>query len=74
MRSAVTNVSISKMSIEEKISTLEMIWNDLCQHTTLESPDWHQDVLKVREQKRTSSQEQPMDWSEAKKNILNRTK
>ncbi|MCK4704258.1 MAG: addiction module protein [Gammaproteobacteria bacterium] len=69
-----TNVSISKMSIEEKISTLEMIWNDLCQHTTLESPDWHQDVLKVRKQKRASSQEQPMDWSEAKKNILNRTK
>lgn len=69
-----TNASISKMSIEEKISTMEMIWNDLCQHTTLESPDWHQDVLKVREQKRASSQEQPMDWSEAKKNILNRTK
>ena len=69
-----TNASISKMSIEEKISTMEMLWNDLCRHTTLESPDWHQDVLKVREQKRTSSQEQPMDWSEAKKNILNRTK
>ena len=69
-----TNASISKMSIEEKISTMEMLWNDRCRHTTLESPDWHQDVLKVREQKRTSSQEQPMDWSEAKKNILNRTK
>ena len=69
-----TNASISKMSIEEKISTMEMLWNDLCQHTTLESPDWHQDVLKVREQKRASSQELPMDWSEAKKNVLNRTK
>ena len=69
-----TNAAISKMSIEEKISTMEMIWDDLCQHTNLESPDWHQDVLKVREQKRASSQEQPMDWSEAKKHILNKTK
>lgn len=69
-----TNAAISKMSIEEKISTMEMIWNDLCQHTKLESPDWHQDVLKVREQKRASSQEQPMDWTEAKKHILNKTK
>jgi len=68
-----SNVSISKMSIEEKIATMEMIWDDLCQHTTLVSPDWHQGVLKVREQKRVSSQEQPMDWIEAKKYILNKT-
>lgn len=69
-----TNVAISKMSIQEKIYTMEMLWNDLCKHTSLESPDWHQDVLKVREQKRASSQEQPMDWEEAKKQILNKTK
>jgi len=68
------NTSISKMSIEEKISIMEMIWDDLCQHTTMESPDWHQDVLIVREQKRVSSQEQPMDWAEAKERILNKTK
>jgi hypothetical protein len=68
-----TNAAISKMSIEEKISTMEMIWDDLCQHTIVESPDWHSDVLKVREQKRAASQEQPMDWAEAKKHILNKT-
>ena len=72
-RQIMANVSISNMTVEEKISTMEMIWDDLCQHTTLESPDWHQDVLKVREQKRASSQEEPMDWSEAKKHNLKKT-
>lgn len=67
-----TNASISKMSIKEKISTMEMIWDDLCKHGAVESPDWHHDVLKVRQQKRAASQEQPMDWAEAKKHILNK--
>ena len=56
-----SNAAISNMRIEEKISTMEMLWDDICQHTTLESPDWHQDDLKAREQKRASSQEQPME-------------
>ena len=50
-----TNAAISKMSIGEKISTLEMLWNDLCQHTNLESPDWHQDILKNRYTKKTKA-------------------
>ena len=52
---------------------MEMIWDDFSKHTTVESPDWHQGVLKVREQKRASSQEEPVDWSEAKKHIFNKT-
>lgn len=62
------------MSIEEKISIMEMLWDDLCQHATIESPDWHQDVLKAREQKRVSSQDEPMDWSEAKRQIIENTR
>ena len=68
------DTSIRNMSIEEKIATMEMLWDDLCQRTTLESPEWHQDVLKAREQKRASSQDAPMDWSEAKKSILKKTR
>lgn len=68
-----TTATISNMSIEEKISTMEMIWDDLCQHQNVETPDWHQEVLQVREEKRLAGQEQPMDWSEAKKHILKNT-
>lgn len=56
-----TTATISNMSIEEKISTMEMIWDDLCQHHNVEAPDWHQEVLQVREEKRLAGQEQPMD-------------
>lgn len=66
-----TNASISKVSIEEKISIMEMIWGDLCKHGAVESPDWHHGVLKVHQQKRAVSQEQSMDWAEAKRHILN---
>jgi hypothetical protein len=68
-----TTAIISNMSIEEKISTMEMIWDDLCQHQKIDTPDWHQDVLQVREEKRLAGEQQPMNWSEAKKHILKST-
>ena len=69
-----TAASIRKMSTEEKISTMEMIWDDLCQHHNVDSPDWHQDVLLARESKRNSAQEKPINWAEAKQSILNQIK
>lgn len=69
-----TTATISNMSIEEKISTMEMLWDDLCQHQKITSPDWHQDVLKIREKNRLAGQEQPMDWQEAKREIHNKTR
>ena len=64
--------SISNMSIEEKLSTMEMLWDDLCQHQKIDTPAWHQEVLQAREEKRLAG-EQPMAWSEAKKHILKYT-
>ena len=63
-----TVTAIKNMSIEEKISTMELIWDDLCQQDKIESPSWHKDVLRARETRR----ETPMDWSEAKKQILSK--
>lgn len=69
-----TTATISNMSIEEKISTMEMLWDDLCQHQKITSPDWHQDVLQIREKNRLAGQGQPMDWQEAKREIYNKTR
>ena len=66
-------VAISNMTLEEKIATMEQIWDDHCQHQNVESPDWHRDVLQVREQNRIAGGEQPMDWQDAKKEIRQRT-
>lgn len=66
-------VALSNMSLVEKLATMEQIWDDLCQHQNVQSPDWHQDVLQIREQNRLIGQEQPMDWQDAKKAIRQRT-
>jgi Putative addiction module component len=62
-------VALTNMSLEEKLATMEQIWDDLCQHQNVKSPDWHQGILQTREKNRLAGQEQPMDWQEAKKVI-----
>jgi len=52
---------------------METIFNDLCQHSLLESPDWHKTVLKSREQLHAEGNQVPLDWEEAKQQIRNTT-
>jgi Putative addiction module component len=66
-------VALMNMTLEEKLATMEQIWDDLCQHQNVQSPDWHGDVLQIREGNRLAGQENPMDWQEAKKVIRQRT-
>lgn len=41
---------LEKMSIEDKIRTMETSWDDLCQTAeSMPSPFWHKDVLDERE-------------------------
>ena len=43
---------LEKMSIEEKIRTMETIWDDLCRKAdSILSPSWHEDVLIEREER-----------------------
>lgn len=66
-------VAISKMTLEEKLATMEEIWDDLCRHQNVQSPGWHGDVLQYRDENRLAGHEQPMDWQDAKKTIRQRT-
>ncbi len=59
-------LSPEKMTTAEKLSAMEILWNDLCQHSTLESPEWHQAVLDLREQQRIAGDQPAMDWEAAK--------
>ena len=61
------------MSIEEKIRTVETIWDDLCRKAdSISSPSWHEDVLIEREERINKGEEEFVDWSSAKKNIRNK--
>ena len=63
-----------KMTTAEKLSAMEILWNDLCQHSSLESPAWHQAVLESREQQRTAGEQPVMDWEAAKVQIRQKTR
>lgn len=61
---------LDQMTIEEKIQTMEILWNDLCgQAGNVASPGWHKDVLQNREAAIERDEDSFVDWEEAKRNI-----
>ena len=58
------------MSTEEKIQTMETIWDDLCiKADSMPSPSWHKKILQEREDGIKKGDDEFVDWSNAKKNI-----
>ena len=61
---------ISQLSLPEKLDLLEIIWDDLSRNeNTLESPDWHEAILKDREAALASGKVTVSDWEGAKARI-----
>ena len=67
-----TTLPLEKMSISEKIQTMESIWEDLCKTAdSISSPPWHEKVLNEREEGIKLGEDEFVDWEIAKKNIRN---
>ncbi len=63
-------LQIEQMSREEKLQTMEAIWADSSKAgTELESPAWHQAVLKETEARVAAGQERIADWGMAKREL-----
>ena len=64
------SLSLEKMSIEEKLQMMELLWEDLS-HSPNEmlSPSWHGDILRAREANLERGMEQFEDWEDAKQKI-----
>ena len=61
---------LEKMSTEEKIQTMETLWEDLCKKAdSLSSPLWHKDILQKREEMIKNGDDEFVDWEKAKKHI-----
>ena len=57
-------------SFEQKLDLLETLWDDLAGNDIgFKSPDWHEEILKEREQALSSGKVYVSDWEEAKKRI-----
>ena len=66
---------LDKMTISEKLSALEDIWENLSHaQDTIPSPEWHADVLIVREQKIQEGKAKFLDLDDAKRRMWDQIK
>ncbi len=69
------SLPLDRMTTAEKLSAMEALWQDLSrQADKFESPAWHGDILREREQRVEEGKEVPVDWESAKKDLRNRRK
>ena len=61
---------IERMSRVEKLQAMEAIWEDLSHaESEVESPAWHEAVLKETEARVAAGQERIADWEIAKQEL-----
>ena len=71
---AVPILPLNEMSIEEKLQTMETLWENLSANPAgIESPAWHEEELRERERKIESGEAKFIDWETAKADIRRRT-
>jgi hypothetical protein len=64
---------LDQMTTAEKLRAMEAIWVDLTRNSeSFESPAWHADVLRERDQRVAEGQENYIDWDEAKRQLRER--
>jgi hypothetical protein len=64
---------LDKMTLAEKLRLMETLWADLCENEQqLESPAWHEQVLKEREERVHSGAEKFIDWETARVELRRR--
>ena len=62
---------LEKMTIEDKIRTMETIWDDLCKNAdSIKSPEWHKSILDSRDNALKKGEESADDWDIAKKSKI----
>jgi putative addiction module component (TIGR02574 family) len=71
---SVPTLPLDKMSAEEKVRTMEALWQSLSADPgSVESPAWHEEELRERERKIESGESKFVDWEKAKTDIRRKT-
>ena len=66
-------IEISRMTLEDKLRTMEALWDDLCRREeNVPVPQWHKDVLDERQRLVEEGKARFMSWESAKKHIAER--
>lgn len=65
-----TALQIDRMSLAEKLETMETLWDDLAHHVQdVSMPEWHVEVLAAREADLAAGNACFDDWDSAKESI-----
>jgi len=65
---------LNEMSVEEKLQTMEALWQSLsADPAAVASPAWHDEELADRERKIESGEAKFVEWEKAKVDIRRRT-
>ncbi|MDZ7720937.1 MAG: addiction module protein [Balneolaceae bacterium] len=68
-----TPINIDKLSREEKLQLMHVIWEDLVKdEKQVQSPKWHEEVLRETEERVREGKEHTISWSKAKEELRKR--
>ena len=69
-----TVLPLDRMTVEEKLRAIEMLWDDLCRNEKqLPVANWQKRLLHERKQQIQTGEAKFSDWNVAKKRIRERT-
>lgn len=68
-------LQLDKMSVREKLQTIETIWDDLQRRSAeVPSPAWHRDILREREKEIEEGSAEFVEWKQAKERVREQTR
>jgi putative addiction module component (TIGR02574 family) len=69
------SLPLDKMTNLDKIALMEKLWDDLCRDPeSIQSPDWHKDVLEAREKEINEGKAKFTSFDKAKERIRDQIK
>ena len=75
MRISEIESKLETMSLPEKLHLMEALWAKLSRHEdSLESPAWHENVLRDRQARVKSGEAVFIDWETSKQQLRDRCK
>ena len=67
------SLPLKDMTLHEKLAAMELLWDDLARSPeSLESPNWHKDILDERRARVAEGKAHFVDWETVKKEIRNK--
>lgn len=69
-----TVLPLDRMTVEDKLKAVEMLWDDLCRNEKqIPFADWQKELLDERQRQIDAGKAKFSDWETAKKRIRKRT-